>query len=138
MIDVDFYVLKTNLQQTKLFICRLIEESYIKQKHTYLFVNAAAEAKEWDNLLWTFREESFLPHCIYNGKNKAPIQIGTAEPSQLPDQEILLNLTTAVPVFYKQFNHIIEIVLNESVMQQLARSRYLQYRHDGCKIATHK
>jgi DNA polymerase-3 subunit chi len=49
-----------------------------------------------------------------------------------------MNLSRDIPAFYSQFKHVIEIVFPDPVVQQLARTRYKQYRDQGHEINTIK
>lgn len=140
MPKVDFYVLETeSAQKSWFFACELVEKHYASQQKIYLHTGTAAEAERLDALLWTFKEDSFLPHTIYQAGDANPpaIQIGYQEiiPSH---QEVLINLCTTVPSFARQFKHIIEIVFTEPLVQQLARERYRHYRDSGFTLNTHK
>lgn len=140
MPKVDFYVLETeSAQKSWFFACGLVEKHYAAQQKIYLYTETPEEAARLDALLWTFKEESFLPHAIYQAGDANPpaIQIGYQEitPSH---QQVLINLCTTVPRFANQFEHIIEIVFTEPLVQQLARKRYRHYRDSGFTLNTHK
>lgn len=139
-MKVDFYVLEVNSrQQAWLFVCQLLEKMYAEQKRVYVHTRSAEEAERFDNLLWTFKEDSFIPHQLYTQENPqpAPIQIGQGQ-TPCEHVECMLNLCPEIPPFYQQFQHIIEIVFSDVHMQQLARERYKHYRDQGCEINTHK
>ncbi|OGT46313.1 MAG: hypothetical protein A3E83_09340 [Gammaproteobacteria bacterium RIFCSPHIGHO2_12_FULL_41_20] len=139
-INVDFYILeKSTKPQSRLFICRLLEKAYQQQQLVYIHVDSPAEAEQLDTLLWTYREDSFIPHNIYSSPQpmEPSIQIGyTEKPPH--HQEILINLCHEIPIFYAQFTHIIEIVFADPNVQQLARERFRQYRSQQCVMNTHK
>ncbi len=140
MPKVDFFVLETeSAQKSWFFACGLVEKYYAAQQKIYLHTETAAEAERLDALLWTFKEDSFLPHTIYQAGEVNPpaIQIGYQE-SVPSHHDVLINLCTTVPSFAKQFEHIIEIVFTEPLVQQLARERYRHYRDSGFTLNTHK
>lgn len=136
---IDFYILeKANKAQALIFTCKLIEKAYEQQKKIHLHTSSRQEAENIDSLLWTYREDSFLPHAIMQENNElAAIQIGFD--GQAPEQsDLMINLHTEVPNFYSTFNRVIEIVFNDVTVQQLARERFRHYRNAGCPIQTHK
>ncbi len=140
MLKIDFYILPDALPLQRLqFACRLIEKAY-KQKHR-IFINAQdqAEAHQLDELLWTYREDSFLPHNLLGeGPYSAPpIQIGV-EATPENHRDILLNLSHTVPTCHTQFNRILELILNEPSAQEFARERFRFYRSHGFELNTHK
>jgi|SRR5579885_171017 DNA polymerase-3 subunit chi len=140
-MKIDFYVLDTQSgQQSLFFACQLIEKIHTEQhRRIYVNMNSREEAERFDALLWTYRDDSFLPHDIYrqDNPNPPPIQIGHHE---APDgsREVLLNLSRDFPLFHENFEHVIEIVFSDPLVQQLARERYKQYRDKGYDINTIK
>lgn len=139
-MKIDFYILdQATAQKSLFFACQLIEKAYSLQQKVYIHTSSKEEAERFDQLLWTFRDNSFLPHNLYQPTDEHPpaIQIGYHEtpPSHA---DLLINLTHAIPAFYQQFKHTIEIVFSDAHVQQLARERYKQYRDQGCELNTFK
>jgi DNA polymerase III subunit chi len=140
MPKIDFYILPESGAAAELqFACRLIEKAY-KQKHrVYIHTETKVMAHQLDEMLWTFRDDSFLPHHLYGeGPDPAPpIQIGfDAVPEK--HRDILINLSNQTPSFYAQFQRLLEIVAHDSTAQEAARERYRQYRAQHYEITTHK
>ncbi len=140
MPKIDFYILPdADANARLLFACRLIEKLY-KQKHTiYIHTENQTMAHELDEMLWTWRDDSFLPHNLYGeGPNPAPpIQIGF---DAIPEKhrDILINLHTDIPTFHSQFARVIELIRNETTAQESGRERYRDYRAQQLTINTHK
>lgn len=139
-MKVDFYVLEANRQKSLFFACRLIEKAYAEEQKVFIYTHSAEEAEQMDNVLWTYREDSFLPHNMYDPSDvfPPPIQIGFADEVPAQQQDILINLNKTIPPFYHQFKRVIEIVFSDPLMQQLARERYKYYRDQGYELSTHK
>lgn len=139
-MKVDFYVLEvSSAQQAMLFACKLIEQIHALKQKVYIHTMNAAEAERFDHLLWTFKEDSFIPHSLvqHDTKQVAPIQIGFSDLTPA-HSDCLINFCQEVPNFYQQFYRIIEIVFNDENIQQLARERFKFYRSNSCDITTHK
>jgi DNA polymerase-3 subunit chi len=140
MATVDFYLLTENSLETAYgFICRLLDKIYQQKHHAYVYANSQIEAKILDDLLWTFRDDAFIPHCLY-GEVTDPmpsIQIGFANMEPQPVPTILLNLTPEIPPFAFKFQRIVELVVNESSAKTLGRQKYRQYRENNCELNTH-
>lgn len=138
MPKIDFYLLQEPSEKDRLdFACRLIEKVY-KQKHRiFIFVANTLAANELDERLWTYREDSFLPHHIQGeGPNPPPpIQIGFTAPEN--ERDILLNLSNTVPEFFTRFSRVLEIVQNDPVAKETSRKLYREYRAKGFEITTH-
>ncbi|MEO8400813.1 MAG: DNA polymerase III subunit chi [Gammaproteobacteria bacterium] len=140
MPKLDFYILPDlNPDGRLLFVCRLIEKAY-KQKHRiYVHATDKLEAHRLDEMLWTYRDDSFLPHNLYGeGPDPAPpIQIGFAVTPE-KQKDILINLSNEVPDFHPQFLRILELIENDPAAQAAGRERYRFYRTQGFDINTHK
>lgn len=140
MPKIDFYLIPSPSEEERLvFACRLIEKAYKQQHRVYIHTENQAVAHQLDELLWTYREDSFLPHNLYGeGPESAPpIQIGH---NTVPDKyrDILINLSATVPAFYTQFSRILELIPNDPTAQAAGRERYKSYRTANCEITTHK
>lgn len=140
MPSIDFYFISTTAPEARFrFACRLLEKAY-KQKHQiYTLVEDAEKAQLLDRLLWTFRDESFVPHqCIALSQTiTAPIQI-SHQAQQAPHQDILLNLQSPAPHFHGQFNRILEIITPAPDLQQAAEEHRVFYEEKGYKITSHQ
>ncbi len=140
MPAIDFYIFSEGNANTRLQLaCRLIEKAYKNRHRVYIHAENQPEAHQLDELLWTYREDSFIPHNLYGeGPEPAPpIQIGfDAQPEK--HRDILINLSSNIPTFYHQFNRVLELVPNDAALQESARNRFRQYRQQGFEIKTHK
>jgi DNA polymerase-3 subunit chi len=140
MPKIDFYILPDAHAHARLqFACRLAEKTY-KQKHRiYFHTENLAMAHQLDEMLWTYRDDSFLPHNLYgDGPDPAPpIQIGfDAVPEK--HRDILINLHSQIPEFHRQFSRVLELISNDPIEQAAGRERYRLYRSNGFEINTHK
>ena len=148
MPKIDFYLIPDRSEKKRLlFACHFIEEAYKQQHRIYIHTENQTLAQELDELLWTYREDSFLPHELYINKainttinTIIPIQIGFNSIPPNAQQDILINLDNNVtaPKFYLQFKHIVELVSDDPIVQTAARERYKFYRAQGAIINTHK
>jgi DNA polymerase-3 subunit chi len=142
-LRVDFYVLSTTETRARFhFTCRLAEKVYRLNQRIYTHMNSAAEVRQLDELLWTFRDGSFLPHATLppsDEKNGSPepITIGHGEQSAIAG-DVLINLTDAIPAFFDQFPRVAEIVDSTPECRRLGRERFSFYRDNGYEPATHK
>lgn len=136
---IDFYLLKDSGKQAKeLLACRLLEKAYLRGHQVFVYCKHQQEAELLDELLWTFKEDSFIAHNLQGeGPEQPPaIQLGyQGEPRGFSD--ILLNLSEDILPFYKQFKRVIEIVGNNEADKQISRLHYKQYREARCELFTH-
>lgn len=138
MTAIDFYILPEASPLSRLqFVCRLIEKIYQQKHRIYIHAENKMQAHQLDELLWTYRDDSFLPHNLYGeGPEPAPpIQIGF-EVTPEKQRDVLINLTAQVPVFHAQFQRVLEIVAQDA--QEAARERYRFYRAQQFTLNTYK
>ncbi|CAM4452659.1 MAG: DNA polymerase III subunit chi [Legionellaceae bacterium] len=139
MPRIDFYLLKENTLGARLHCaCRIIDKAYQQNHKIYIQVNTLEIAQQLDDILWIFRDISFIPHQIYNENNplNSPIQIGIIPPPE-NFSDILINLTEEIISQYKQFQRVIEIIPNQEELKHKARNHYRIYREAGCELKLH-
>ena len=136
---VDFYILPAEDPAARdLLACRLTEKACKMGHKVYLHTDTAGHARQLDELLWTFRAGSFLPHALADGAPEpaAPILIGSGDAAP-PVRDVLINLAAAVPPFFGQFERVAEIVDQSAEVKQAGRERFRFYRDQGCPPESH-
>lgn len=91
-----------------------------------------------DRLLWTFDDQSFLPHGRIGqiDSELTPILIGAAP---LPDHDqILINLDPAVPPDFARFERLCEPLDPDPAVTAAGRERFRYYRDRGYPLHHHK
>ncbi len=142
MTQVDFYILPENGNQMY-FACALIQKAWKQGNNIFVNTRSESEAAAFDDLLWTFKDISFLPHCLATNNNteNSPIVIGHDNQAngQIPDHTtIMLNLTDQMPRDTNKLKRILEIVAGSENERQQARKRYAEYRDQGHELNNHK
>ena len=141
MTEVTFYILPTeSLQERYLFACKLVEKAYRNACFCYVLTDSAEQSRILDDLLWTFRVGSFIPHQIYTGeppKMEKIILIGSVN-APANWQKILFNLSSHYPDIGPQTGRILEILDNSETTKAAGRNRYRQYQQAGMAVTTHK
>ena len=141
MPDISFYVLPTESSQERyLFACKLIEKAYRSGSFAYVLTDSIDQSQLIDDLLWTFRAGSFIPHEIYTGRPpyfEKVILIGSLD---VPEnwQKTVINLSSNCPEEFDKFDRILELLDNSETTKIAGRDRYRQYQQSGLKITTHK
>lgn len=140
LVRVDFYLLTTPEPKAPwLLACRLLEKAYQRGHRVFVICENKADAEYLDELLWTFKDESFIPHHLQGeGPEPAPqVQISYGpEPKGFSD--ILLNLSSTVPAYHSRFRRVMEIVAESDEAKNISRNHYREYRTKQCVIHTHK
>ncbi len=140
MTRVDFYVSPNQAAEANLQLaCRIAEKAYSKNNRIYVHVQDTQQAKRLDELMWVFRDGSFVPHCqnTDNLTAQAAVIIGYDEmPEIAPD--VLINLAEEVPNFFTRFERVAEIVSGPESARNIARSHFKFYRERGYPLETHE
>jgi DNA polymerase III subunit chi len=141
MAEVSFYLLPSgSVQEQYLYACKLIEKAYRNGLFCYVLTDSIKQSEHIDDLLWTFRAGSFIPHQLYTGKIPdftKVILIGSLDAPE-PWQKIIINLSSQCPKNFKLAERIIEILDNSEEAKELGRHRYRHYQQSGIAITTHK
>lgn len=141
MAKADFYILNKSDHSARLsFLARLIEKATTLGHNIYIHTNDLQQATEIDDYLWTYKIESFLPHELNSTNTKkeltAPVTIGFTEECS-GHNDLLINLASELPSFYKQFDRIAEIVIqNDKILEEL-RNHYRQIKSEDIEALIH-
>ena len=139
MTRVDFYILSDNTLTRDKFACMLAGKALTQGLNIHIHTDSRESAEIMDDLLWTFRDISFIPHCLVDEdpQNKVPVNIGWN--GALPGKDdALINLGTGIPEFAGSFARVMEIVVADKDSRELSRTRYRGYRDLGCELHTHE
>jgi DNA polymerase III subunit chi len=140
MPEISFYLLPTSSGQDRdLYVCKLIEKAYRHGDYPFVLTGSPEHSQKIDDLLWTFRPGSFIPHQTYTGELpefKQVILIGAAQP---PDSRgnIIINLSPECPVAFLTAQRILEVIENNEEAKASGRNRYRHYQQAGLEIVTH-
>jgi len=140
MTQVDFYILPNDdLQQRVQFACRLTDKAYRLGHRVYIHTESPQQTELLDKLLWTFQQNSFIPHTVlgHDDAPQPPVQLGhDAEPDA--DNQVLINLAPEVPLFFSRFERVAELVNDDSAVRSQGRKRYSFYKTRGYPLRTHE
>jgi len=140
MARVDFYVLdRVDERSRQLLACKLAEKAYRLQNTVYIHAKSAADASHLDELLWTFRDGSFVPHGIVgSGEEAAAAPVVIGHPDNHADScDLLINLCDDIPPFANAFPRVAELVTSDEACRQASRKRFAAYREQGHTLNTH-
>ena len=134
MPSADFYLAtETGFDQCLPLVCKLVDKAYQQQHAVFILVPSEILAKTLDDLLWTFRDDAFIPHSLQH-QSQLNIQIGFDQTAPKL-QDIFINLTSVIPDFFPQFQRILEIVPQDQ--KDTARKKFRFYKEKNCEITTH-
>jgi len=140
MTTVDFYIFGDTTPGDRLgFACRISQKAYEKGNSLHIHAETAAQAKQLDERLWTFRQESFVPHALAGSAEaqSSPVVIGFGDVPDGP-HDVLINLDPDIPPFFSRFDRVIEIVDRDAGCMAHARDHYRYYRDRGYPLTDHR
>ena len=145
MTRIDFYIVEQGSDEaTDNFICRLTEKAWSQDNSVFLHTLDESHAMKFDELLWTFAENSFVPHQLFTEGSQPStskdIFIGHQAMQHIPEHchDVLINLGHEAPSFFSQFERVAEIIVNDKTSLAKGRERYQFYRDRGYALETHK
>lgn len=140
MTQVDFYILGAQSTGDRFTMaCRLAGKAWQQGRRVYLHTNSEAESRHLDRLLWTFRQESFIPHGLLEQSDPAlnPVVIGHANHGG-DEHDVLINLAPEAPEFFSRFHRVAECIDHDAEIKKAGRDRYSFYRDRGYPLNTHE
>lgn len=139
MARVDFYVLEQADNQARLRLaCRLAEKAWLQAQKVLLLAPGTDDARTLDEMLWTFRDRSFVPHEIFSPDHAPRTSVLISDGSALPaEADVLINLCDGVPAGFERFARIVEPVDGDPARRQAGRDRFRFYRERGVTPDSH-
>jgi len=137
MPEISFYILSSDEERLRsFFCCKLIEKAYRQGIFCYLLTDSDSQTRMLDNLLWTFRPNSFIPHEIYLGELPTVdniVLIGSLAPPDLW-KKLVINFSSQKLENLAKIERLLEIIDNHPQRKQEARNRYRYYQQQGLEI----
>ncbi len=151
MTAVDFYVLSEGPDNAlELLACKLAEKALKSGHKIYIQATDAEQASQLNEMLWSYKPESFLPHQLASStgdssgkdadaskEDNCPISIGHTEAPE-KYEDILINLSQKIPAAYARFERLLELVPPQQQAREALRKNYGHYRDRGYPIKTHE
>lgn len=139
MTRVDFYILAPGNGSRDKFACALAGKAMGRGLDVYIHTDNRETAAVLDDLLWTFRDISFIPHELADERDLKTTPVCIGWNGRIPDsREILINLGAQIPEFAGSFSRVMEIVVTDEDSRRESRDRYRRYREMGFEIHSHE
>ena len=139
MTRVDFYVLKPESRGDRFTLaCRLAEKIWSQGRRVLIHTGDAEEARHVDRLLWTYRDQSFVPHGLLGRADARhnPVLISCTEEAG-DEHDVLINLAGQVPECFSRFERLAECIDHDPGFRESSRTRFRFYRERGYPLYTH-
>ena len=141
MEQVDFYLLSAVDDVARLqTACRIASKGYDQGMTIYLQTNDAQQSGMLNDLLWTFSQESFIPHAIRESMTcwqKFPVQIGVTD-SGVEELDLLISLQATVPGDVTNYKRVADLIGGDAEQKRLGRERFRHYREKGVEPKIHQ
>ncbi|MBV7433795.1 DNA polymerase III subunit chi [Cardiobacteriaceae bacterium TAE3-ERU3] len=139
---VRFYVLPegADVKQRLQLTCTLVEKAAQENLRTLILCADDDMAAALDELLWSFKPESFIPHSLLDDEMAKYANIWLAvPPARVNEADVIINLSLdPTPDIPRSCNRIFEIVTQHSDILNATRKRFAAYRQRGHEPQTHK
>ena len=142
MTRIDFYTLEPDSPGDRFLLsCRLVERVRAAGLRVLIHCPDPEQARHLDRLLWTFRQESFLPHGIVGQTgldlSLTPVLISRDGTPDSEDQ-VMIDLALEVPTFFSRFERVCEPVDQDPAVRTAGRERFRYYRDRGYPLEHHQ
>ncbi len=146
MARIDFH---SNVADKLEYACRLTRKIWSatpegQPVRNIVIVGEKPDLKKLDELLWSFSNVDFLPHCYIDDESAAetPIVLSDnfASPSLagIPHADVMIHLgmrmPADVPALVARFPRIVEVVTVNEAERLAGRERYKAYRDLGHEL----
>lgn len=138
-IRVDFYVIQSDAPRERLrTACRVVEKAYQAGNTVLVWHTDIEELRDFDELLWTFGDGSFIPHEAITaaGFAAAPVLL-TSSPTPPGGFDVLVNLAPEVPACVAEARRVAEFIDGDPARRQAGRARFRTYKDRGWSPTTH-
>jgi DNA polymerase-3 subunit chi len=134
---VGFYVVQAAEPGKRLQVAaRLADKAFGQGHRIYINAESREQASALDELLWSFRPSSFLPHALAGEEDGHPIAIGWGQdPGNHND--LLINLRLDIPPFFSRFQRVAEVVTQDEASLAALRKSWLFYKERGYQMEKH-
>jgi DNA polymerase-3 subunit chi len=141
---VDFYILGAESEDVRLkFACKLADQAMQQSRHVFVNATSDTEARQLDELLWTFIQGSFIPHRVVRDgdadvAHREPVLIGLRRAPPSDRWDLMINLAADVPDYFSRYERVAELVDGNATRREQSRDRYRFYRDRGYSLNTHQ
>lgn len=131
----DFYLIDKPRfrEQPLLLVCELTKKAFAAQQPLLILTRDFAQAEAVDELLWSFDEDSFIPHQLAGDEDDAQTAVLIVPPGvDTPDRPLVINLRAACAP--GQYERVLEVVAAEPSEREGSRERWREYHQRGFQL----
>jgi len=138
---IDFYTLAADSGGDRLLLtCRLAQRAYGEGLRVFVATPDLGTARTLDLLLWTFRDESFVPHGLVGETDPelTAVLIGRGPGEPAHGTQVLINLGLEVPQGLDTCERVLEPIDQDPQVRAAGRRRYAHYQGLGYPLNHHE
>ena len=109
------------------YVCDITEKLYNSGRRIHIYAERPADAKRVDDFLWTWKQDTFIPHSLYSSQkenNSDPVIITSSEDGPV-HADVLIEVDPFKAENFKEYNLIIDFAETYNPQKlQASRSRY--------------
>jgi DNA polymerase-3 subunit chi len=138
-LETKIFFIVLNSAQKQKIVCDIVEKCYLANKRAVVYAKDKEEANTLDQLLWNWKQSSFLPHLRSESLNTSfeePIVI-TSQIEDSFDYNTLILLDAVAQETLNKFHTAIEFVEKYDITRLTeSRERYKMYKANKYNIET--
>ena len=138
--QIDFYALQEQSPGGRFKLaCRIVEKAYRLGHRVYVRTGNSDDTNVLDDLLWTFSQNSFVPHQLSteSDSRESPVVIGEHPPAA-EGTDVVISVADGPVSDFTSYLRIVEIVGYEDDEKESGRNRFRYYREHGMEPNTHR
>jgi DNA polymerase-3 subunit chi len=135
MPRADFYLIAKPRfsERPLLLVCELARKAFAAQQPTLILTRDFEQAEELDELLWTFDEDTYIPHQLAGDDDDAHTAVLIAPPGvDTPVRPLTINLREQCPPNYGE--RVLEVVAANPAEREGSRLRWRDYQRLGFEV----
>ncbi len=119
-------------------VCTWTERHYQQGETVAIYAPDQAEAQELDAALWTFRQNSFIPHVRLEEVEEPliePVVIFSGDPGEVQMDVLIVASADGLPSWFDRFHRIYDFaVVYDEGLRQAGRDRYSACKDAGYRM----
>lgn len=132
MTTINFYRIHGHFEEAMILACQLVEKAQRSGMTTLLATPDEATSTTLDELMWSFRNDAFVPHAIEDTPSSPVVISHHNQPGG--HHGLLINLGRKPPSWFPRFEKMVEIVYDEQQVMEDKREQFKYYKDRGYPI----
>ena len=134
MTEVIF--VEVTVSRMEIRACEIAEENYARGRKLQIIALDQEQAERLDDLLWTFKPDSFVPHGLWAGYPDEPVQpvVITTRKEAVEGMDSLLMMGYSEVDLVSQFSHAFHLVVDNEERLDSSRRYWTLLKDAGFSL----